>query len=84
MINDAVPSRQPVLFGDILDRFLLEPDQEAEQITHNTVACYRSIINQHIRPKQGDVYVEDVRPGLVQDWLRKLTLSPKYKGHVRS
>jgi integrase len=86
MINDGVPSRQPVLFCGILDRFLLEQEQEqeAEQITHNTVASYRSMISQHIRPKWGDVYVEDVRPALVQDWLRKLTLSPKYKGHVRS
>lgn len=86
MINDGVPSRQPVLFCGILDRFLLEleQEQEAEQITHNTVASYRSMISQHIRPKWGDFYVEDVRPALVQDWLRKLTLSPKYKGHVRS
>jgi len=86
IINDGVRSRQPVLFCGILDRFLLEQeqDQEAEQITHNTVASYRSMISQHIRPKWGDVYVEDVRPALVQDWLRKLTLSPKYKGHVRS
>lgn len=70
----------------ILDRFLLEleQEQEIEQITHNTVASSRSIISQHIRPKWGDVYVKDVRPALVQDWLRKITLSPKYKGHVRS
>jgi integrase len=86
MINDGVPSRQPVLFCGILDRFLFEQEQEqeAEQITHNTVASYRSMISQHIRPKWGDVYVEDVRPALVQDWLRWLTLSPKYKGHLRS
>jgi integrase len=86
IINDRIPSRQPVLFCGILDRFLHEQEQEreAEQITHNTVASYRSMISQHIRPKWGDVYVEDVRPALVQDWLRKLTLSPKYKGHVRS
>src|SRR5580693_2494581 len=28
--------------------------------------------------------LEDVRPALVQDWLRNLVLSPKYKGHIRS
>jgi integrase len=86
MINAGVPSRQPVVFCGILDRFLLEQEQEREagQITHNTVASYRSMISQHIRAKWGDVYVEDVRPALVQDWLRKLTLSPKYKGHIRS
>src|SRR5271165_682325 len=35
-------------------------------------------------PKWGDSCLEDVRPALVQDWLRKLVLSPKYKGHIRS
>src|SRR5712671_4654484 len=48
------------------------------------LASYRSMICQHIRPKWGDAYLEDVRPALVQDWLRKLILSPKYKGHIRS
>jgi hypothetical protein len=45
---------------------------------------YRSMICQHIRPKWGDAYLEDVRPALVRDWLRRLVLSPKYKGHIRS
>ena len=78
--------REPVLFCGVLDRFLLDQKQEeeAEQITHNTLASYRSMICQHIRPKWGDAYLEDVRPALVQDWLRKLALSPKYKGHIRS
>jgi integrase len=86
MINDGILRRDPVLFCGILDRFLLDQKQEedAEQITHNTLASYRSMICQHIRPKWGDAHLEDVRPALVQDWLRKLVLSPKYKGHIRS
>jgi Phage integrase, N-terminal SAM-like domain len=86
LINDGIASRAPVLFGGVLDRFLLEQnqEQEAEQITHSTYVSYRSMISQHIRPKWGDVCLRDVRPALVQDWLRKLTLSPKYKGHIRS
>ncbi len=86
MINDGILRREPVLFCGILDRFLIDQKQEedAEQITHNTLASYRSMICQHIRPKWGDAYLEDVRPALVQDWLRKLVLSPKYKGHIRS
>ena len=86
MINDGILRREPVLFCGILDRFPLDQKQEedAEQITHNTLASYRSMICQHIRPKWGDAYLEDVRPALVQDWLRKLVLSPKYKGHIRS
>ena len=86
LINDGIASRAPVLFGAVLGRFLLEQKQEeeAEQITHSTYVSYRSMISQHIRPKWGDVSLQDVRPALVQDWLRKLTLSPKYKGHIRS
>jgi integrase len=86
IINDGVARRQSVLFCGLLDRFLLDQEQEveAEQITHNTLASYRSMISQHIRPKWGDAFMEDVRPALVQDWLRKLELSPKYKGHIRS
>jgi len=55
MINDGILRREPVLFCGILDRFLLDQKQEedAEQITHNTLASYRSMICQHIRPKWG-------------------------------
>ncbi|MGB8889264.1 MAG: tyrosine-type recombinase/integrase [Candidatus Korobacteraceae bacterium] len=86
LVNDGIASRAPVLFGAVLGRFLLEQKQEeeAEQITHSTYVSYRSMISQHIRPKWGDVSLQDVRPALVQDWLRKLSLSPKYKGHIRS
>jgi integrase len=86
LINDGVAAREPVLFCGVLDRFLIEQkqEQEAEQITHGTLASYRSMISQHILPKWGDMYLQDVRPTLVQDWLRTLTLSPTYKGHIRS
>jgi integrase len=86
MINDGITRRDPVLFCGLMDRFLLDQkqEQEAEQITHNTLASYWSMISQHIRPEWGDAYLEDVRPALVQDWLRRLVVSPKYKGHIRS
>jgi integrase len=86
MINDGMTRRDPVLFCGLLDRFLLDQkqEQEAEQITHNTLASYRSMICRHIRLKWGDAYLEDVRPALVRDWLRSRFLSPKYKGHIRS
>ena len=86
LINDGVAAREPVLFCGVLDRFLIEQkqEQEAEQITHGTLASYRSMISQHILPRWGDMYLQDVRPALVQDWLRTLTLSPTYKGHIRS
>jgi integrase len=86
MANDGIFVRERVHFCGILDRFLIEQkqEQEAEQITYQTLASYPSIIRRHIRPKWGDFYLQDVRPSLVQDWLRNLVMSPKYKGHVRS
>jgi hypothetical protein len=73
MINDGITRRDPVLFCGLLDRFLLDQkqEQEAEQITHNTLASYRSMISQQIRPKWGDAYLEDVRPALDLEMKRK-------------
>jgi hypothetical protein len=53
---------QAIYVCGLLDRFLLDQKQEqkAEQITHNTLASYRSMICQHIRPKWGDAYLEAV------------------------
>jgi integrase len=86
MINDAASSRPPVLFCGLLDRFLIDQKQEMEagQITYHTLASYRSMIRQHIRPTWGDISLREVRPASVQDWLRKLSLAPKYKSHIRS
>jgi integrase len=86
IINDGVAQRPPVPFSGFLDRFLLDQkqEQESEQITYNTLASYRSMISQHIRPTWSDCKLDEVRPTLVQDWLRKLDVSRKYKGHIRS
>jgi len=35
-------------------------------------------------PEWGGAYLGDARPALVPHWLRRLVLSPKYKGHIRS
>jgi integrase len=86
IINDAAPSRPLVPFSALLDRFLIDQEQEvkAGQITHQTLASYRSMIGQHIRPMWANYSLRDVRPAPVQDWLRKLDLAPKYKSHIRS
>src|SRR5215467_7825801 len=42
------------------------------------------MISKRIRPMWGDSQLEEVRPTVVLDWLRKLDVSPKYKGHIRS
>ena len=46
MINDGMLRREQVLFCGILDRFLIDQKQaeDAEQITHSTLASYRSMI----------------------------------------
>ena len=86
IINDAAPFRPLVAFSALLDRFLIDQEQEvkAGHITHQTLASYRSMIHQHIRPMWANCSLRDVRPAAVQDWLRKLDLAPKYKSHIRS
>ena len=86
MINDGILRREPVLFCGILDRFLIDQKQEADAETNHSQ--YSSLLPKYDLPthptQMGDVCIGDVRPALVQDWLRKLVLSPKYKGHIRS
>ena len=86
IINDGVAQRPPVplVVSWNVSFWIRNRGKSPNKITYNTLASYRSMISQHIRPRWGESQLEDVRPTLVQDWLRKLDVSPKYKGHIRS
>jgi integrase len=51
---------------------------------HVTASKYRSWITHHIRPQWGDYPIAKVKPVLVEEWIGKLDLAPRSKGHVRS
>jgi integrase len=81
-INSGLPLREAVTFQGLLDRYVSE-EIELGELAHTTKEVDRSRINSHISPKWGKRLLKDVKPYLVQDWLRKLPVAPKTKGHLR-
>jgi integrase len=78
-VNSENPGTQ-VTFGALIDRYLRE---QAPQ-RHVTASKYRSWMTHHIQPQWGDYPIAKVKPVLVEEWISKLDLAPKSKGHVRS
>ena len=80
--NSGLPLREAVTFQGLLDRYVSE-EIELGEPAHTTKEVDRSRINSHISPKWGKSLLKDIKPYLVQDWLRKLPVAPKTKGHLR-
>ena len=78
--NDEAPRRMPVTFGAVLDRY--EREQMPDRISTRT--HYKPWITNHIRPKWGSSMLTEVKPFLVQEWLKSLQLRKKSKQHIRS
>jgi integrase len=78
-VNSENPGTQ-VTFGALIDRYLREQIPQR----HVTASKYRSWITHHIQPQWGDYPIARVKPVLVEEWISKLDLAPKSKGHVRS
>lgn len=78
-VNSENPGTQ-VTFGALIDRYLREQVRQR----HVTASKYRSWITHHIQPQWGDYPIAKVKPVLVEEWISKLDLAPKSKGHVRS
>src|SRR5260370_17328756 len=49
-----------------------------------TASKYRSWMSHHIKPQLGDYPIAKVNTVRVEEWISKLDLAPKSKGHVRS
>ena len=83
-------------FGLVLDRFETEERLEAivtqptgdSTITGgfswSTAAGYRSYIRTHVRPRWGEMCIDEMKPFDILEWLKSLPLSPKTRGHVRA
>jgi len=78
-VNSENPGTQ-VTFGALIDRYLREQVPQR----HVTASKYRSWITHHIQPQWGDYPIAKVKAVLVEEWISKLDLAPKSKGHVRS
>lgn len=70
--------------GDTVRSVIARYEAERMPSRHSTARVYRSFLKNHILPEWGDKAIGDLRPRLVELWLRELPLSPKSKTHVRS
>jgi hypothetical protein len=49
-----------------------------------TASRYRCWLKNHVEPKWRDYPIEQIKPLLVEDWLKKLDLAPKSKSHLKN
>lgn len=89
--HEGYAEQQKPTFGLVIDRFIeterlreikAQPPGEAQGdgLRYATALSYLSVIQKHIRPAWGEVFVEEMKPLLVQDWLKGLTASHRVKG----
>ena len=77
--NSGTVAAPPITFGALLARF----EKEEMPQRHSTKASYESYIRQHIRPRWENTPMAEMRPMMIEDWLKHLTLAPKTKSHIR-
>ena len=82
-INNGLPSREAITFQGLIDRYVREEIEKGD-LAHTTKEPDLNRINKHISPKWGLCLLGEVKPYPVQEWLRKLPVAPKTRGHVRS
>ncbi|MGA8237709.1 MAG: site-specific integrase, partial [Candidatus Sulfotelmatobacter sp.] len=78
-----MPLREAVTFQGLIDRYVNEEIEKGD-LAHTTKEPDLNRINKHISPKWGNCLLGEVKPYPVQEWLRKLPVAPKTRGHIRS
>ena len=81
-INNGLPLREAVTFQGLIDRYVSEVIDRGD-LAHTTKEPDLNRINKHISPKWGTSLLREVKPYPVQEWLRKLPVAPKTRGHIR-
>ena len=79
-INAEKPTGVSIPFGAVIDRYLVQELPER----HSTSTRYQSWLKNHIQPKWGEYPIEQIKPLLVEEWLKKLALSPKSRSHLKT
>src|SRR5260370_14750598 len=69
-----------VSFGEVIRRYLAEEIP----VRISTASRYRCWLKNHVEPKWRDYPIEQIKPLLVEDWLKKLDLAPKSKSHLKN
>jgi integrase len=80
-LNEEKPQHHlgAVTFGAICDRYIEEELPER----YSTRKSYLSNIKLHIRPRWERYLLHQIRPMVVESWLKKLEMAPKSKAHIR-
>src|SRR6266702_1117788 len=78
--NAETSNGTPVSFGAVIRRYLAEEIPERL----STASRYRCWLKNHVEPKWRDYPIEQIKPLLVEDWLKKLNLAPKSKSHLKN
>jgi len=79
-MNAEPANGPPVSFGAVIHRYLAEEIPERA----STASRYRCWLKNHVEPKWRDSPIEQIKPLLVEEWLKKLDLAPKSKSHLKN
>ncbi len=79
-MNAEASNGTPVSFGAVIRRYLAEEIPERP----STASRYRCWLKNHVEPKWRDYPIKQIKPLLVEDWLKKLNLAPKSKSHLKN
>jgi len=79
-MNAEASNGTAVSFGAVIQRYLAEEIPERP----STASRYRCWLKNHVEPKWRDYLIEQIKPLLVEDWLKKLNLAPKSKSHLKN
>ncbi|HYY72352.1 MAG TPA: site-specific integrase [Candidatus Bathyarchaeia archaeon] len=79
-MNAEASNGTAVSFGAVIQRYLAEEIPER----FSTASRYRCWLKNHVEPKWRDYPIEQIKPLLVEDWLKKLDLAPKSKSHLKN
>lgn len=80
-LNEEKPQHHlgAVTFGGICDRYI----EEELPTRYSTRKSYLSNIKLHIRPRWERYLLNQIRPMVVEGWLKSLDMAPKSKAHIR-
>ena len=69
--------RVPITMNALIDRYISEELESG--VRSSTRRSYLSMLEGHIRPKFGHVHLSELEMTVVQEWLRKMSMAPKYR-----
>jgi integrase len=70
----------PVPFGVVIERYLAQELPEG----NSTASRYHSRLKSYVKPNWAECLLDQIKPLLVEDWLRKPSLAPKSKSHLKN